>query len=68
MCLLQMAVGETHRGEVWTDVLGWEQEEVTIDDDGYGLFPCPGTSVSVYVNKNAEGRDRFGKFDDKIYG
>lgn len=62
-----MAVGDLHKGQVWTDVLGWEQREVTIDDKGYGLFPCPGTSVSVYVNKEAEGRDRFGKFDDKIY-
>ena len=63
-----MAVGDMHKGEIWTDVLGWEQKGVTIDDEGYGLFPCPGTSVSVYVNKEAEGRDRFGQFDDKIYG
>jgi alpha-amylase len=41
---------------------------VTIDDDGYGLFPCPGISVSVYVNKEADGRDQFGKFNDNIYG
>jgi alpha-amylase len=64
---LQMAVGDMHKGEVWTNILGWEQKEVTIDDEGYGLFPCPGTSVSVYVNKEAEGRDRFGRFNDKIY-
>lgn len=27
----------------------------------------PGTSCSIYVNKEAKGRDRFGKFDDDIY-
>lgn len=56
----KMYVGEGHKGEVWTDILGWEQSEVTIDEQGYGLFPCPGTSVAVWVNRVAEGRDKFG--------
>ena len=56
-----MYVGECHEGEVWTDVLGWEKAEVRIDEEGNGLFPCPGVSVAVWVNKEAEGRDRFGK-------
>lgn len=64
----RMHVGEMHAGEKWTDVLGWESREVEIDNEGYGMFICPGTSVSVWVNKDAEGRDRFGKFDDRIYG
>jgi len=64
----RMAVGEMHAGQVWTDVLGFEEKEVQIDGDGFGMFPCPGTSVSVYVRKDAEGRDQFGKFDADIYG
>jgi alpha-amylase len=64
----RMHVGEMHAGEKWTDVLGWEKTEVVIDEEGFGNFVCPGTSVSVWVNEKAEGRDRFGKFDDKIYG
>ena len=64
----RMAVGEMHKGEIWTDILGWEQTEVKIGDDGYGMFPCPGTSVAIWVKRDAEGRDQFGKFDDKIYG
>ena len=64
----RMHVGEMHAGEKWTDVLGWESREVEIDHEGCGMFVCAGTSVSVWVNKDAEGRDRFGKFDDKIYG
>lgn len=63
----RMHVGEMHAGEVWTDVLGWESAEIRIGDDGYGMFICPGTSVSVWVNKEAEGREKFGKFDDDIY-
>ncbi|KAF7904752.1 hypothetical protein EAF00_002086 [Botryotinia globosa] len=63
----RMFVGEMHAGEKWTDVLGWEQGEVEIGEDGWGVFKCPGTSVSVWVNAEAEGRDRFGKFDDDIY-
>jgi alpha-amylase len=65
----KMAVGKEHAGETWTDVLGWQTDEVTIDDDGYGLFMCPGTSVSVWVNKDAEGRDQIDhlEFDADIY-
>ncbi|CAG8957222.1 hypothetical protein HYFRA_00009424 [Hymenoscyphus fraxineus] len=63
----RMHVGEMHCGEIWTDVLGWEKEEVRIGEDGYGNFKCCGTSVSVWVNKDAEGREKFGKFDSDIY-
>jgi len=57
----RMHVGEMHAGEKWTDVLGWEQGEVVIGGDGVGEFRCGGTSVSVWVNKEAEGRERFGE-------
>ncbi|KAK4619452.1 Alpha-amylase [Fulvia fulva] len=65
---IRMAVGEMHAGQVWTDVLGWQQEGVEIDEEGYGLFKCPGTSVSIWVRKDAKGRDRFPvQFDHEIY-
>jgi alpha-amylase len=65
---IRMAVGKEHTGEKWTDVLGWEEGEVDIDEEGYGLFRCPGVSVSVWVNKEAEGRDQFPtNFDSNIY-
>ena len=56
-----MYVGIGHTGEVWTDVLGWESTEVKIDDQGRGMFTCPGTSVAVWVDSKAVGRDKFGK-------
>ena len=58
---VKMAVGDEHKGEIWTDVLGWEKREVKIGDDGYGTFPCGSTSVSIWVKKDAPGRERFGK-------
>ncbi|KAH9869953.1 hypothetical protein J1614_006874 [Plenodomus biglobosus] len=65
---IRMAVGKMHAGEKWTDVLGWEQGEVEIDGEGYGMFKCPGTSVAVWVRSDAEGRDRFPTgFDAEIY-
>jgi len=69
----KMLVGKEHAGEVWTDVMGWvdgdgDKGSVEIDEGGYGLFPCAGISVSVWVNREAEGRDQFGKFDTNIYG
>jgi alpha-amylase len=65
----RMAVGQEHAGEIWTDVLGWQTNEVKIDDEGYGNFMCPGTSVSVWVNKAGTGRDQIDKlnFDSDIY-
>ena len=64
----RMNVGNMHRGEMWTDVLGWEQGEVKIDDEGWGTFPCPGVSIAVWVKNDAEGRDKFPiKFDTEIY-
>ncbi|CRK28813.1 hypothetical protein BN1708_004794 [Verticillium longisporum] len=64
----RMHVGEVHAGEVWTDVLGWSDREVVIGDDGFGVFVCGQTSVSVFVNREAEGRDKFGgEFDTNIY-
>jgi len=64
----RMFVGELHAGEKWTDVLGWESSEVEIGGDGFGMFPCPGTSLAVWVNKDAKGRGKFQeKFDDDIY-
>ncbi|EAW07299.1 putative alpha-amylase [Aspergillus clavatus NRRL 1] len=53
----RMFVGRRHAGEQWTDILQWHPETVTIDKDGYGLFPVSKKSVSVWVNSEAEGRD-----------
>ncbi|KAK8058256.1 glycoside hydrolase family 13 protein [Apiospora phragmitis] len=58
---IRMEVGEAHGGKVWTDVLRWRGDVVRIDDGGFGDFPCAGKSVSVWVNRDAEGRERFGK-------
>jgi alpha-amylase len=57
----RMFVGFEHKGEIWTDILGWEPSSVKIDNVGLGTFPCKGESVSVWVNEKAEGRDRFGR-------
>lgn len=55
----RMHVGEMHAGEKWTDVLGWNDREVEIGSDGFGEFPCGQCSVGIYVNKEAEGREKF---------
>ena len=62
----KMFVGAKHAGETWTDIL-WEQRVVTIGRDGWATFPVGARSASVFVNKSARGRDRFGKFNDRIY-
>lgn len=57
----RMEVGTEHKGEVWTDVLGWHQDEVTIGDDGWADFRCPARSVSIWVKKDAKMREEFNK-------
>jgi len=60
----KMYVGTEHKGETWTDVLGWNDKKVVIEEDGFGEFVCGETSVSVFVNAAAPGRDLFGKSYD----
>jgi alpha-amylase len=64
---IRMYVGTEHKGEIWTDILGWESVEVHIGDDGFGTFSVGSCSVSIFVKKDAPGRERFGKFNDRIY-
>ena len=57
----KMSVGTIHAGEIWTDVLNGAQKEVKIDRHGYGVFESPGEGVSVFVKKNAAGRNENGE-------
>lgn len=62
----RMYVGLEHKGEVWTDVLGWSKHEAMVGDDGFAEFKCWGCSVSVYVRDGAEGREKFGSFNGRF--
>lgn len=64
---IRMAVGEEHKGEIWTDVMGWSDRKVKVDEEGFGKFACGPCGISIYVRENAEGRERFGKFDSNIF-
>ncbi|GAA5974929.1 hypothetical protein JCM5350_004508 [Sporobolomyces pararoseus] len=57
----RMQIPDGHAGEVWTDVLGWYQGEVTIGDDGWADFKCHERSVSIWAKKDARGREEYGK-------
>jgi alpha-amylase len=49
---LTMNVGSLHAGEVWADRMGNQEARVTIDEDGNGIFPVHGGSLSVYVRED----------------
>lgn len=57
----KMEVGKEHAGEVWTDVLGWHEGEVTIGEDGWAEFACSDASISIYADVKARHREEFGK-------
>ncbi|KAI2735699.1 CAZyme family GH13 [Penicillium roqueforti] len=64
----RMLVGHRHAGELWTDILGWQNETVLINNCGYGVFSVASMSVSVWVNSQAEGRNRINRpFNEDIY-
>ena len=48
-----MFVGTQHAGEIWTDALGKQTQEVEIDPEGYGVFTCSDGSVSIWTKKEA---------------
>jgi alpha-amylase len=50
---------QEHAGEEWRDVLGWHPGVVVINEDGWGVFRCPASSVSIWVKNNAIGKDEF---------
>jgi len=54
----KMFVGNSHRGEVWTDLMGWAWGEVVIDEWGQATFPVAARGVSVWANKGAKARDK----------
>ncbi|GAA6043444.1 hypothetical protein JCM8097_002860 [Rhodosporidiobolus ruineniae] len=58
---MQLPGGDKHKGEKWTDVLGWYQGEVEIEEDGWATFKCPAKSVSIWTKSDARGREAFGK-------
>jgi alpha-amylase len=53
----RMSVGRRHAGEVWTDVLKWCPGEVVINSNGWAVFPVAHRSVSIWVNREAQGRE-----------
>lgn len=57
----KMLVGISHKGEVWTDLMGWAWGEVVIDEWGQGVFPVSARGVSVWAHKSAKGRDKIEK-------
>ena len=45
----RMYVGKDFAGDKFTDALGHREDEILIDDDGFGNFVVNGGQVSVYV-------------------
>ena len=46
-----MEMGEKYSGKQFYDFMGWFSEKVTIDENGWGIFPVPAGNVSVWVPK-----------------
>ncbi|MDQ0222206.1 alpha-amylase [Streptococcus moroccensis] len=48
----RMHVGTLNAGKVFVDYTGNHDFEVVIDDEGWGMFPVNGGSISAWVNKD----------------
>ncbi|KAK8036880.1 Alpha-amylase [Apiospora phragmitis] len=58
---IKMNIGDIHRGGGMERCATVAEDEVIIDDKGFGMFLCVAMSVSIWVRKDAAGRERFGK-------
>jgi len=47
-----MEIGKGHAGSIFIDIIGGREEEVTVNEEGWGEFFCNAGSVSVWVKKN----------------
>ena len=47
-----MEIGQLHAGRIFRDYLGHSQEEVVLDDAGWGSFPVQAGSVSAWIPKD----------------
>ncbi|KZW03954.1 putative alpha-amylase [Exidia glandulosa HHB12029] len=50
---------QEHKGEKWTDVLGWYDGEIEVGQDGWAEFKCHSQSVSIWTKTDARGRNEF---------
>lgn len=48
---LHMELGTEHAGRIYVDYLGNNEAKVTVDEDGYAVFPVSGGSVSAYAEE-----------------
>ena len=45
----RMYVGKNFAGDKFTDALGHREDEIIIDEEGFGNFVVNGGQVSVYI-------------------
>ncbi|MNX08864.1 Glucan 1,4-alpha-maltohexaosidase precursor [compost metagenome] len=50
----RMNVGMDRAGEVWVDLTGTREEQITIGEDGFAVFPVNGGSVSVWAQPDTD--------------
>ena len=49
-----MEIGARYAGKTFVDTLGKREEQVLIDENGWGEFYCPVGGVSVWVVQHDE--------------
>lgn len=67
----RMFVGTERRGQTFTDLLDFAWGEVVVDREGWGVFPVGPRSVSVWLNREAAGREKveeLTRLPELIYG
>ena len=46
---ISMEMGKNYSGKTFYDFLGWFENKVSIDENGWGNFPVPAGNISVWV-------------------
>ena len=48
----KMDLGEEHKGEIWHEITGNIQQEITLDEKGSGEFSVNTRNIAVWIKKN----------------
>jgi len=52
----RMFIGEGRAEEIWVDLTGNREDQISIEEDGFATFPVNGGSVSVWALPEDEGK------------
>ena len=62
-----MDLGEEHKGEIWHEITGNIQQEITLDEKGSGEFSVNTRNIAVWIKKELKWKSIPKERKDLVY-